>query len=193
MSLKFDVKRGTNKLIEMNLIELQSKIHEQNKAMGWWDEPRPFHMMACLIDSELSEAMEGDRKNLMDDHLPSYPMFQVELADFVIRCLDYLCSTGFDESDWDDVRCQVGDYWSTCNIKSLMDMKVEVITAYKRDSGAHFGEAYDCLGRAVIIAISQANYMNFDLHKIILEKAEYNKHRADHKRENRAKVGGKKY
>ena len=34
---------------------------------------------------------------------------------------------------------------------------------------------------------------NIDIHKIILEKVAYNKTRADHKRKNRAKVGGKKY
>ena len=76
----------------MNLVELQNKIHAQNKELGWWDETRPFHTFICLFHSELSEAMEGDRKGLMDDHLPQYPMFQVELADFVIRCMDWLGS-----------------------------------------------------------------------------------------------------
>jgi len=38
--------------------------------------------------SEVSEAMEGARKNLMDDHLPERPMLEVELADAVIRIMD---------------------------------------------------------------------------------------------------------
>jgi hypothetical protein len=41
-----------------------------------------------LAVSEVSEAMEGHRKGLMDDKLPQYPMVLVELADAVIRECD---------------------------------------------------------------------------------------------------------
>ena len=44
----------------------------------------------ALITSEISEALEADRKDLMDDHLPQYYGFDVELADALIRILD-LC------------------------------------------------------------------------------------------------------
>lgn len=44
----------------------------------------------CLTHSEVSEAMEGHRKGLMDDKLPHRPMLEVELADAVIRIAD-LC------------------------------------------------------------------------------------------------------
>lgn len=42
----------------------------------------------ALIHSELSEALEGLRKDLKDDHLPQYDMFAVELADAIFRILD---------------------------------------------------------------------------------------------------------
>jgi NTP pyrophosphatase (non-canonical NTP hydrolase) len=42
----------------------------------------------CLIHSEISEAMEGHRKGLMDDKLPHRSMIEVELADAVIRIAD---------------------------------------------------------------------------------------------------------
>lgn len=42
----------------------------------------------CLTHSEVSEAMEGHRKNLMDDKLPHRKMIEVELADAVIRIMD---------------------------------------------------------------------------------------------------------
>jgi hypothetical protein len=42
----------------------------------------------CLSHSEISEAMEGHRKGLMDDKLPHRPMIEVELADAVIRICD---------------------------------------------------------------------------------------------------------
>lgn len=50
----------------------------------------------CLIHSELSEAMEGHRKGLMDDKLPHRPMLEVELADAVIRIGDLCGALGLD-------------------------------------------------------------------------------------------------
>jgi hypothetical protein len=49
-----------------------------------------------LIVSEVSEAMEGHRKNLMDDKLPHRPMVEVELADAVIRIFDLAGAKGYD-------------------------------------------------------------------------------------------------
>lgn len=42
----------------------------------------------ALIHSEISEGMEGHRKNKMDDKLPARTMLEVELADAVIRIAD---------------------------------------------------------------------------------------------------------
>lgn len=50
--------------------------------------PRNIGELLCLIHSEISEAMEGARKNLLDDKLPDRPMLEVELADAVIRIFD---------------------------------------------------------------------------------------------------------
>ena len=52
--------------------------------------------MIALIHSEVSEAMEGERKGLMDDHLPNRPMAEVEMADAVIRIMDYCGRWGYD-------------------------------------------------------------------------------------------------
>lgn len=52
--------------------------------------------MLMLIVSEVAEAMEGERKGLMDDHLPTRPMAEVELADAVIRIMDYAGRFGHD-------------------------------------------------------------------------------------------------
>ena len=48
----------------------------------------PELLMLCV--SELAEALEGHRKNLQDEHLPHRKMFDVELADCLIRIFD-LC------------------------------------------------------------------------------------------------------
>lgn len=50
----------------------------------------------CLVHSEISEGMEGARKNKMDDHLPHRPMLEVELADAVIRIFDIAGERGLD-------------------------------------------------------------------------------------------------
>lgn len=52
--------------------------------------------LLMLTVSELSEAMEGHRKNLMDDKLPHRKMFEVELADAIIRIFDISGGLGLD-------------------------------------------------------------------------------------------------
>lgn len=67
---------------------IQNKLHGQAKEMGWHDKPREIGTLIALCHSELSEALEGARKDLNDDHLPHRKMIEVELADCIIRILD---------------------------------------------------------------------------------------------------------
>ena len=106
---------------------IQNKLHGQAKAMGWHDKPREIGTMIALCHSELSEGLEGARKDLNDDHLPHRKMLEVELGDCIIRILD------------------------------------------------------------------MAGALNLDVAGAIAEKHHYNANRADHKRENRAADGGKKF
>lgn len=64
------------------------EVHSDNCAKGFWEDERSFGECIALIHSELSEALEGDRKDKMDDHLPDRPSTEVELADAVIRIMD---------------------------------------------------------------------------------------------------------
>jgi NTP pyrophosphatase (non-canonical NTP hydrolase) len=52
--------------------------------------------MLMLSVSELSEAMEGHRKDLNDDKLPHRKMFEVELADCVISIFDLAAGMNLD-------------------------------------------------------------------------------------------------
>lgn len=171
-----------------NLIELQNKIHQQNVEMGWWDNPRTFSTFVCLFHSELSEAMEGDRKGLMDDHLPQYPMFQVEIADFVIRCLDWLGSRDFNPINHVSI-ASVSD----SNIDCIAFLHDITSSAYRESKSQNWYGVEVNIYAAVQGCFAFSKMKGFNLHQIILEKVEYNKHRADHKRENREKEGGKKY
>lgn len=96
--------------------ELCQSIHTFNKQ--WWIDPatgekkdRNVGEMLMLMTSELSEASEGDpsynamlmpivnrlsaaleghRKNKMDEHLPQFHSIDVELVDCIIRAMDLL-------------------------------------------------------------------------------------------------------
>ena len=117
-------------LPEMDLNKMSEAIHAYNVHAGWWPKDKETRNKAeilCLIHSEISEAMEGLRKDLMDDKLPERKMVEVELADALIRIFD------------------------------------------------------------------MAGAFGYDLDGALREKYEYNKVRADHKLENRAKEGGKKF
>jgi hypothetical protein len=79
----------------MNLNELSKVVHYAN--IKWWQDiesglpiKRNKGELLALIHSEISEALEGERKGLMDDKLTQYPMAPVEIVDAMIRCLDYL-------------------------------------------------------------------------------------------------------
>lgn len=77
--------------------------HGAAKAAGWWTDletgdfkDRNNGEMIALMHSELSEALEADRKDLMDDHIPTRHGLEVELADTLIRIFDFAGARGLD-------------------------------------------------------------------------------------------------
>ena len=84
---------------------LQEICHTASREAGWWkpsEAPGSAELLAvtgwklALIHSEVSEACEGFRKDVMDDKLPHRRMAEVELADAVIRIFDLAGAHGFD-------------------------------------------------------------------------------------------------
>lgn len=94
---------STTEMTKQAVNGLSILCHGLAVESGWWHDPKSGEKvernkgeMLCLIHSEISEAMEGARKNLMDDHLPHRKMEEVELADTLIRIFDYAGAHGFD-------------------------------------------------------------------------------------------------
>jgi NTP pyrophosphatase (non-canonical NTP hydrolase) len=73
----------------MNLNELAKEIYNDNCRKGFYGESREDGTLIALMHSELSEALEADRKDLMDDKLTHRSGVEVELADCLIRILDF--------------------------------------------------------------------------------------------------------
>lgn len=80
---------------------LAESTHRLNEK--WWVDletgaplVRNDGEMIALMHSELSEALEGVRKNLMDSHLPHRKSVEVEMADTVIRIMDFCAGRGLD-------------------------------------------------------------------------------------------------
>jgi NTP pyrophosphatase (non-canonical NTP hydrolase) len=76
---------------------LQGEIFINARSKGFYGDPYiPLDLTKvnkgeriALMHSELSEALEGIRKDKMDEHIPEYTSEEVELADCIIRILDH--------------------------------------------------------------------------------------------------------
>lgn len=94
----------TDELHAHNGIRIMQKLaHETATNAGWYTDPktgepieRNFGEVVALMHSELSEALEADRKCLADDKLPHRDGREVEFADVILRILDTAEDLGLD-------------------------------------------------------------------------------------------------
>ena len=85
------------------LTDAQELAHKTARDAGWYHDPatgepvkRNFGEVVALMHSELSEALEHDRRGTMDDKLPHRSGVEVEFADCIIRILDTAAALGLD-------------------------------------------------------------------------------------------------
>jgi len=74
--------------LEANFNQLQESISGWNTHQGFWQSDNSGEKIA-LMHSELSEALEADRKDLPSDKLEGFSGVEEELADTIIRILDF--------------------------------------------------------------------------------------------------------
>ncbi len=76
-------------MVKSSLALVKAKCHAEAAARGWWDKERNDGELIALMHSEVSEALEAIRTDAMDRHLTHRKGVEVELADVLIRVLDF--------------------------------------------------------------------------------------------------------
>ena len=72
------------------LREFQKGTHATSEAKGFYDNPRTPAEDFMLITCEVAEACEGDRQgNPPDSHIPEFGSIEAELADAMLRILNF--------------------------------------------------------------------------------------------------------
>lgn len=181
--------------VTMGLSLYAAHVHELNR-IWWYDEegnllkrdPAEMNMLAV---SEIAEAMEGVRKDLQDDHLPQYKMFFVELADCVIRVLDYAGAKSLDLSKPPRYSKLVNDPTTTAgHLLNIVASIIQLQRALDLTPKAEGHCAADIISSCVELA--QAHGCT-EFWTIVYDKLVYNQKRADHTYAARKAVGGKKF
>lgn len=187
--LKQQMEEKARRFKVRDLDKLRHRVHEANKR--WWEDletgqpiERNVGEMLMLVVSEFAEAMEGDRKRLMDDKIPTRPMREVELADALIRLLDIAGAPEYDVSLGGGYRYLFR--WS----ENFADNLYQLVKALSYQSRA---ELKATIGITIHGILELSSRMNLDIDGAFEDKMQYNATRHDHTREGRLAKGGKRY
>jgi NTP pyrophosphatase (non-canonical NTP hydrolase) len=117
-----------------NLNELSTQFYERSKAKGFWDEKREIGTLLMLVVSELSEALEADRKNKHAKH--SYFVFDENNGDEFKEAFENNIKDSF-EDEIADTFIRLFDLCGALNIDIEthieLKMKYNATRAYKHN------------------------------------------------------------
>lgn len=183
----------------MNITEWAKEIHENAVKHGWWETERSPGEVIALIHSELSEALEEARDNRPMMYVlgpngeeictPCYfngrkpEGIAVELADAVIRVLDFAGQVGMPLRDYDMARDEL-DMTRDEAEKGFEDFGT-VIAFLHTITSDFFGaiveyEVANSISAALAIVAYVEGYLTYngiDLWQVIELKHNYNKGR----------------
>jgi NTP pyrophosphatase (non-canonical NTP hydrolase) len=78
---------------------LAKRARDNSKAKGFWESDNAAEKIA-LMHSELSEALEGLREgDPFDDKIESFTSVEAELADVIIRIMDFAAYFDYDVAE----------------------------------------------------------------------------------------------
>jgi len=161
----------------MTISELQKQAHEIAKSKGWWDEPRSWEEIVCLIHSEISEAFEEWRAGRMEVYyVPEFAGgkivtlkkpegFPIELADIVIRLMDWAEHEGWVLTTYPEYTPTDDDFF--CSLSGIH----ATLSYWKFNQHERID---DCYYRVQALAV----LFDIDLESAILTKMAYNKTRS---------------
>lgn len=155
------------------LNDLAKEMHVANQT--WWRDPatgaplvRNKGELLMLMVSEIAEAMEGERKDLMDDKLPHRQMAEVELADTLIRIFDY--AGGHNVNLLGTRHTSLNELADAYSFQRMSDNKGEALLKIVQTIAAaeHDGTL---LRRAIELIAIYAHKHGYDLDGAVAEKA----------------------
>ena len=171
---------------------LNQMVEQVGKAnQKWWidlhtGEPKNRNIgeMCMLVISEIAEAMEGHRKDLMDDKIPHRTMFEVELVDVIIRLMD-MASHLIHPRQLRVIRWRSEFGNNVANSLYQLTSRVVDIVKNSRDEFTY--------SLAIGMTLDLMDQQGLDFEGAFKDKMEYNATRYDHTVEGRLAEGGKKY
>ena len=186
------------KVMTMNIDEVAVEIHKNNIEAGWWPEGRSIPEVYQLISTEISEATEGERKDLMDDHLTERKMGEVELADALIRLLDLAGFKGWEFSKTDvsplfNEEAPIAEKHWLLSQWLVALYSSEMLEDPEGDTPEGVLVPSNAYSILLCLICATAESCGYHVWEALEEKLEYNKNRPDHKKEVREGKNGKAF